>query len=129
MQALPIAFPWGSNCPGDSWRSNQFFLSSEGGPARRAGSDEGVPEGFHGVGNRRANHPPKQKNRQPDFRLAVNRRFCQSVRYRWSITTTWARVALDRGERVLSVTPEMMPWLTAQVMAFVAQELTFPLSA
>lgn len=44
----------------------------------------------------------------------------QSVRYRWSITTTWARVAVDLGERVVSVVPEMIPRSTAQIMGWTA---------
>lgn len=31
------------------------------------------------------------------------------------MTTTWARVAVDKGERVVSLVPEMISWLTAQV--------------
>ena len=36
------------------------------------------------------------------------------------MTTTWARVAVDRGERVVSLVPEMISWLTAQIMGVVA---------
>ncbi len=36
------------------------------------------------------------------------------------MTTTCARVAVARGERVVSLVPEMISWLTAQVMAVVA---------
>ena len=114
MQALPIAFPWGGRWAG-------------GTPGRmRANFEDSTALGIDAL---TTSPRPDRKNRQPELRLAVESRFDQSVRYRWSITTTCARVALDRGERVLSVTPEMMPWLTAQVMALVAQELTFPLSA
>ena len=55
-----------------------------------------------------------------DFSGFLWEKVTQSVRYRWRMTTTWARVAVDRGERVVSLVPEMISWLTAQIMGVTA---------
>ena len=45
---------------------------------------------------------------------APGQEWTQEARYRWSITTTWARVAGASGERVVAEVPVTIPRPTAQ---------------
>ena len=63
---------------------------------------------------------PPQKNPAAFWLRDFSYTNSHHTRYRWSMTATWALVAWLRGDRVVGVVPEMIPWPTAQAMGSTA---------